>query len=58
MLRRWPVEKVVEADDLVPAGEELAEDVAADEPGAAGDEDPHPSVRRRFGARATRPTPM
>ena len=42
--RRRPVEKSSTHDDLVTATQELADDVAPDEAGAAGDEDLHPSV--------------
>ena len=35
---RAVLREVVEADDLVPAAEQLLHDVAADEPGRAGDQ--------------------
>ena len=41
--------EVVDADDLVVASAQLTNEVAADEPGTAGNEDPHPSDVRRVG---------
>jgi hypothetical protein len=38
--------KVVDADDLVVGGQQLGDQVAADEPGGAGDQDPHRSSPR------------
>ena len=40
---RWPADEVVEDRDVVPAGEEQLDGVAADVAGAAGDENAHVS---------------
>ncbi len=61
MLARRPVDRLSTADDLVAAPQQRPADVAADEAGAAGDEDPHRvgelARRSSDGAIRRRPTP-